>query len=170
MPARDRDGRDRPGREPSPIMPLAQDDTGAAGEGNQQAGQQRDRRRRPTRSHRVRQSARPARAGDNPVRSGARRNLIKPTSTAARPTAAAASQGRPGGPGRGAVPPRPVSGPPLGVIWLPTASTRLTILSWPESSSTTRVWMLPAGKVTLSAACSVTPAARTVTVPAATVW
>jgi hypothetical protein len=55
------------------------------------------------------------------------------------PPAAAASHGSSGAPGRGAVPPNPISALPLGMTLLPAESIRQATLRWPLSSMTTTV-------------------------------
>ena len=76
--------------------------------------------------------------------------------------ASAASQGSAELPGAGAVPPKPVAAPPLGMTALPAASIR-SVTSRPLAESrTTRVWIVPAVSLTWPDHASVPPLACTI--------
>src|SRR5437870_3279199 len=86
---------------------------------------------------------------DRPPGCLARRSQHAAAAEQSSPAAAVAAHGAGEGAGRGAVPPRPVATPPRGMIALPAASCRLSIMRLPPlPSSTTSVWMVPAASVT----------------------
>src|SRR5262245_43672365 len=96
------------------------------------------------------------------------RALRKPATPISRPAPTRATHGSSECPGRGAVPPKPVAGPPPGATLLPAASTRSSRNRWPGSSSTTIVWIVPAASAMLLLVRSVGPAALTCQSPGLT--
>src|ERR1700730_5331191 len=101
--------------------------------------------------------------------SAVRRDLRSPTTpavTSSNPAARGASHGADSEMvSCSAVPPRPVAAPPIGAVWLPAASVRLSTSSPEGPSRTTMVWTEPAARVTDLAVCSPGALNCTVCVP-----